>query len=141
MSMDYWPEELLLYVEDIGIFSGFASNLASNFSGNLASSLASNASTTSRYLAALATPAFFAHVQVVDLLLYYLLLYLEDDGGIREIIQSATMLPISQDERQGYGQMARLEEKQQLWGREGWQETVSQSIARSHEKRDAAEGS
>ncbi|KAK4953154.1 hypothetical protein LTR10_008860 [Elasticomyces elasticus] len=58
---------------------------------------------------------------------------LEDDGGIREIIQSARMLPVSQEERQGCGQMARLEEKQQLWGRDGWRETVS--IARSSEKK------
>ncbi|KAK5712706.1 hypothetical protein LTR15_011698 [Elasticomyces elasticus] len=60
---------------------------------------------------------------------------LEDDGGVREIIQSARMLPVSQEERHGCGQMARLEEKQQLWGREGWRETVSMSIARSSEKK------
>ncbi|KAK5734398.1 hypothetical protein LTS12_026707 [Elasticomyces elasticus] len=60
---------------------------------------------------------------------------LEDDGGVREIIQSARMLPVSREERQGYGQMARLEEKQQLWGRDGWRETVSMSVARSPEKK------
>ncbi|KAK4903202.1 hypothetical protein LTR27_000130 [Elasticomyces elasticus] len=60
---------------------------------------------------------------------------LEDDGGVRDIIQSARMLPVSQEERQVYGQMARLEEKQQLWGRDGWWETVSMSVARSSEKK------
>ncbi|KAK5709037.1 hypothetical protein LTR17_020149 [Elasticomyces elasticus] len=60
---------------------------------------------------------------------------LEDDGGVREIIQSARMLPISQEERQGYGRMAGLEETQQLWGRAGWRQTVSMSIARSSEKK------
>ncbi|KAK3614673.1 hypothetical protein LTR56_027098 [Elasticomyces elasticus] len=60
---------------------------------------------------------------------------LEDDGGVREIIQNARMLPVSQEERQGYGQMARLEEKQQLWGRDGWRETVSMLVARSPEKK------
>ncbi|TKA70131.1 hypothetical protein B0A55_08225 [Friedmanniomyces simplex] len=51
---------------------------------------------------------------------------LEDDGGVREIIQSARMLPVfkGEGEREGYEQMARLEEPQQLWGREGWRETV-----------------
>ncbi|KAK1013108.1 hypothetical protein LTR91_001418 [Friedmanniomyces endolithicus] len=52
---------------------------------------------------------------------------LEDDGGVREIIQSARMLPVSSEKRDGYGQMATLEEPQQLWGRDGWRETVVRS--------------
>ena len=46
--------------------------------------------------------------------------HLEDDGGIREIIQSAQIMPIFETERSSYGQMAPLEEPQQLWGRPGW---------------------
>ena len=49
---------------------------------------------------------------------------LEDDGGIREIIQNARLLPIRDEERVGYGQMAPLEVAQQLWGRPGWHESV-----------------
>ncbi|KAK0776223.1 hypothetical protein LTR91_023256 [Friedmanniomyces endolithicus] len=52
---------------------------------------------------------------------------LEDDGGVREIIQSARMLPVASEEQDGYGQMAALEEPQQLWGRDGWRETVVRS--------------
>lgn len=48
--------------------------------------------------------------------------HLEDDVGIRQIIQSARVLPISDDERAGRGQMASLEVPQQLWGREGFEE-------------------
>ena len=47
-------------------------------------------------------------------------MHLEDDGGIREIIQSARIIPVSECENSGYGQMAPLEEPQQLWGRPGW---------------------
>lgn len=46
--------------------------------------------------------------------------HLEDDGGIREIIQSAQMIPISDSEQSNRGQMAPLDEPQQLWGRPGW---------------------
>ncbi|KAK5136828.1 hypothetical protein LTR08_001750 [Meristemomyces frigidus] len=49
---------------------------------------------------------------------------LEDDGGIREIIQSARLLPVKDEEKSGYGQVALLGEAQQLWGRPGWHETV-----------------
>ncbi|KAK0781453.1 hypothetical protein LTR02_003046 [Friedmanniomyces endolithicus] len=52
---------------------------------------------------------------------------LEDDGGVREIIQSARMLPVFLEEQDGYRQMAALEEPQQLWGRDGWRETVVRS--------------
>ena len=48
--------------------------------------------------------------------------HLEDDGDIRQIIQSAQMLPISATERTGYGQVAPLEEQQQLWSRTGWKQ-------------------
>ena len=49
---------------------------------------------------------------------------LEDDGGMREIIQSARVLPIQKHETVGYGQMAPLQIPQQLWGRPGWKENV-----------------
>lgn len=46
---------------------------------------------------------------------------LEDDGGIREIIQSARVMSLSAEERAGTGQMAALTTgAEQLWGREGW---------------------
>lgn len=45
--------------------------------------------------------------------------HLEDDGGIRQIIQSAQVMPISELEKSG-GQFAALEKPQQLWGRKGW---------------------
>ncbi|KAF1826262.1 uncharacterized protein K489DRAFT_110936 [Dissoconium aciculare CBS 342.82] len=41
---------------------------------------------------------------------------LEDDGGIRVIIQDARVLPIAPQEHSGTGQMAPLDEPQQLWG-------------------------
>ncbi|GAB7346114.1 hypothetical protein MBLNU457_4867t1 [Dothideomycetes sp. NU457] len=45
---------------------------------------------------------------------------LEDDGGIKEIIQSARPLPITEEERLGHGQIAYLESSQQLWSRPLW---------------------
>lgn len=45
---------------------------------------------------------------------------LDDDGGIKEIIQQSRLLPISDEERTGYGQIALLGEMQQLWSRPGW---------------------
>jgi len=45
---------------------------------------------------------------------------LEDDGGIKEIIQSARPLPVSEEERLGHGQIAYLESPQQLWSRPDW---------------------
>ena len=45
---------------------------------------------------------------------------LEDDGGIKEIIQSARTLPITEAERIGHGQIAYLESPQQLWSRPDW---------------------
>ncbi|KAK3713696.1 hypothetical protein LTR37_008390 [Vermiconidia calcicola] len=46
---------------------------------------------------------------------------LEDDGDIRQIIQSARIIPVDEHESHGYGQMAPLEEAQQLWSRPGWE--------------------
>ncbi|TKA32782.1 hypothetical protein B0A50_01007 [Salinomyces thailandicus] len=62
---------------------------------------------------------------------------LEDDGGIREIIQSARLIPLTEEEEAGKAQMALLEEPQQLWGRPGWQETVKHTpgSARPSDKR------
>lgn len=45
---------------------------------------------------------------------------LDDDGGIKEIIQSARPLRIEEDERTGYGQVALLQQPQQLWSRPDW---------------------
>jgi hypothetical protein len=50
---------------------------------------------------------------------------LEDDGGIRDIIQSARLLPLYDYERTVQGQVALLEQPQQLWGRPGWKKTVT----------------
>lgn len=41
---------------------------------------------------------------------------LEDDGGIREIIQSARAMELTPEERMGLGQMAPLTTSKQLWG-------------------------
>lgn len=49
---------------------------------------------------------------------------LEDDGGIREIIQGARLLPVLDEEQTGYGQIALFDEAQQLWGRSGRRGTV-----------------
>ncbi|PPJ53397.1 hypothetical protein CBER1_00917 [Cercospora berteroae] len=46
---------------------------------------------------------------------------LEDDGGIREIIQNARLLPLAEDEmKPGLGQMAPLGKAERLWCRLGW---------------------
>lgn len=55
---------------------------------------------------------------------------LEDDGGIREIIQSAKVLPVLEHEKTGHGQMALLEEPQQLWSRPGWRAFTKVRVAR-----------
>ncbi|KAK3117754.1 hypothetical protein LTR53_000564 [Teratosphaeriaceae sp. CCFEE 6253] len=49
---------------------------------------------------------------------------LEDDGGIKHILQNARMLPLLEHERSQSDHIARLETEQQLWGREGWRDTV-----------------
>ncbi|KAK6436775.1 hypothetical protein LTR95_007039, partial [Oleoguttula sp. CCFEE 5521] len=62
--------------------------------------------------------------------------YLEDDGGMRDIIQSAKVLPISAEEMEGLGQMAALEVAQQMWGRPGWEESLMNTTrANSSKKR------
>jgi hypothetical protein len=45
---------------------------------------------------------------------------LEDDGGIREIIQSARCLSIAREEVETSCAMAPLDYPEQLWGRPGW---------------------
>jgi hypothetical protein len=45
---------------------------------------------------------------------------LEDDGGIREIIQNARCLPLTKEDMEGTSAMAALENPQRLWGRPGW---------------------
>ncbi|KAK6439462.1 hypothetical protein LTR95_004332 [Oleoguttula sp. CCFEE 5521] len=50
--------------------------------------------------------------------------YLEDDDGIRGIIQSAQIIAVTTDEMSGAGQIAPLAEPQQLWGRSGWQQSL-----------------
>jgi hypothetical protein len=53
--------------------------------------------------------------------------HLEDDYGMREIIQGASLIPVTKHERSGPGQMAPLDEPQRLWGRSGWRESLSKS--------------
>ncbi|KAG9900720.1 hypothetical protein KCV05_g16230, partial [Aureobasidium melanogenum] len=45
---------------------------------------------------------------------------LDDDGGIREIIQSAQPIPVSMDEAIGLGRIAFIQKPQQLFARPGW---------------------
>lgn len=45
---------------------------------------------------------------------------LDDDGGIREIIQSAQPIPISSHEAEGEGSIAFIQKPQQLFARPGW---------------------
>ncbi|KAJ9621890.1 hypothetical protein H2203_006770 [Taxawa tesnikishii (nom. ined.)] len=49
---------------------------------------------------------------------------LEDDGGIKDIIQCAKTMTIDEWETSGYGQLAVLEEPQQLWSRSEWPEWI-----------------
>lgn len=67
---------------------------------------------------------------------------LDDDGGIKQIIQSARPLPIEEHERTGYGQVAFLDQPQQLWSRPDWAVWKKKihdevSTARSPRKRKA----
>nr|OQO28888.1 hypothetical protein B0A51_03215 [Rachicladosporium sp. CCFEE 5018] len=65
--------------------------------------------------------------------------YLDDDDGMRGIIQSARIIPITTDEMLGAGQVAPLAEPQQLWGRSGWQQSLTATTsARSYESRGTA---
>lgn len=53
--------------------------------------------------------------------------HLEDDYGMREIIQGASIIPVMEHERSGSGQMAPLDVPQRLWGRPGWREFLPKS--------------
>jgi hypothetical protein len=53
--------------------------------------------------------------------------HLEDDYGMREIIQGASIIPVKTHERSGSGQMAPLDVPQRLWGRLGWRESLPKS--------------
>jgi superfamily II DNA or RNA helicase len=48
--------------------------------------------------------------------------HLEDDVGIRDIIQGAQVIPCSEREGTGYDQMAPLTEPQRVWCRDGFRE-------------------
>lgn len=64
--------------------------------------------------------------------------HLEDDGGIKQIIQSATPLPIDESSpKLGRPQMARLADAQQVWCRPGWREYFRISNRGSAKKRKA----
>lgn len=54
---------------------------------------------------------------------------LDDDGGIKEIIQSAMPLPIADDEWSEHGQVALLAKPEQLWARTGWTSWKNGSVA------------
>jgi SNF2 family DNA or RNA helicase len=53
--------------------------------------------------------------------------HLEDDYGMREIIQGASIIPVMEHEQAGFGQVAPLDEPQRLWGRPGWREYLPKS--------------
>jgi len=53
--------------------------------------------------------------------------HLEDDYGMREIIQGASIIPVMEHEKSGSGQMAPLDVPQRLWGRPGWRESLPKS--------------
>ncbi|KAM0706409.1 hypothetical protein Q7P35_005735 [Cladosporium inversicolor] len=53
--------------------------------------------------------------------------HLEDDYGMREIIQGASIIPVMEHETSGSGQMAPLDVPQRLWGRAGWREFLPKS--------------
>lgn len=54
--------------------------------------------------------------------------HVEDDYGMREIIQGARVIPVLNEETHGRGQMAPLEVPQRLWARPGWQESLDASF-------------
>lgn len=58
--------------------------------------------------------------------------HLEDDYGMREIIQGTKLLPVLEEETYGPGQMAPLEVPQRLWGRPGWREALETGIKSGH---------
>ncbi|GAB7352869.1 hypothetical protein MBLNU459_g3468t4 [Dothideomycetes sp. NU459] len=57
---------------------------------------------------------------------------LDDDGGIREIIQSAKLLPISDKEREGNGQVAFIRKPEQFWSRPDWATWKKHDDSKSH---------
>lgn len=63
--------------------------------------------------------------------------HLEDDGGIKQIIQSAAPLPVQEAEDLGRGQMAPLDVPQRVWCREGWREYYLTSRPGQGKKRKA----
>ena len=63
--------------------------------------------------------------------------HLEDDGGIKHIIQSATPLPVESFEL-GEPQMAALDVPQRVWCREGWREYKLATQRGQGKKRKAA---
>jgi SNF2 family DNA or RNA helicase len=63
--------------------------------------------------------------------------HLEDDYGMREIIQGASIIPVTDHERSGPGQMAPLDEPQRLWGRPGWRESLPKSSFSTGKDRSA----
>jgi SNF2 family DNA or RNA helicase len=58
---------------------------------------------------------------------HHVVTHLEDDDGMREIIQGAGLMSVSENESSGAGQMAPLEVPQRLWARPGWRDTLSKS--------------
>jgi hypothetical protein len=58
---------------------------------------------------------------------HHVVSHLEDDDGMREIIQGAGLMSVSENESSGAGQMALLEVPQRLWARPGWRDTLSKS--------------
>jgi hypothetical protein len=58
---------------------------------------------------------------------HHVVSHLEDDDGMREIIQGAGLMPVNESESFGSGQMAALEVPQRLWARPGWRDTLSKS--------------
>jgi len=65
--------------------------------------------------------------------------HLEDDGGIKQIIQEAVPLPIQEVEQSAYGQMAPLETPQQMWCRDGWQQFLQDQERPRSKKRKASD--
>jgi hypothetical protein len=53
--------------------------------------------------------------------------HLEDDDGMREIIQGARLMSVEDHESSGKGQMAPFEIPQRLWARQGWRGTLAKS--------------
>lgn len=62
--------------------------------------------------------------------------HLEDDYGMREIIQSARFMLVEEHEKFDWAQVAPLKVPQQLWARPGWRETLTKSKFISGKKRE-----